>query len=131
MGRVADYWVKTDDDESFSMGRCILRHEGLLIGGSCGATVAGALRFIKENKIGAGKRVGVLLADSSRNYMSKLLDDSWLEQNGFNLEDVNRSVNEKGFYAERMDSESPVVLPPHCFNVAPFCALRKGFFCFC
>merc|ERR1712032_584665 len=98
---VADYWVKTDDDESFSMGRCILRHEGLLIGGSCGATVAGALRFIKENKIGAGKRVGVLLADSSRNYMSKLLDDSWLEQNGFNLEDVNRSVNEKGFYAER------------------------------
>ena len=26
-------------------------HEGLLIGGSCGSTVAGAYRFIKENKI--------------------------------------------------------------------------------
>merc|ERR1719384_300841 len=33
--QVADYWVKTDDDESFAMGRCILRHEGLMIGGSC------------------------------------------------------------------------------------------------
>merc|ERR1712151_1166291 len=74
---VADYWVKTDDDEAFAMCRNIIRHEGLLIGGSCGSTVAGAYRFIKENNIGAGKRVAVLLADSSRNYMSKFLDDSW------------------------------------------------------
>ena len=29
-----------------------LGHEGLLIGGSCGSTVAGAYRFIKENNIG-------------------------------------------------------------------------------
>merc|ERR1712194_764141 len=43
---VADYWVKTDDDESFAMCRNIIRHEGLLIGGSCGATMAGAYRFI-------------------------------------------------------------------------------------
>merc|ERR1719203_2390071 len=32
---VVDYWVKTDDDESFAMGRNLVRHEGLLIGGSC------------------------------------------------------------------------------------------------
>jgi hypothetical protein len=29
--------------------------------------MAGAFRFIKENKIGAGKRVAILFADSSRN----------------------------------------------------------------
>merc|ERR1719454_1213287 len=52
---VVDHWVKTDDDESFAMGRNIIRQEGLLIGGSCGATMAGAYRFIKENNIGAGK----------------------------------------------------------------------------
>merc|ERR1712125_123002 len=46
---VVDHWVKTDDDESFAMGRNLIRHEGLLVGGSCGATVAGALRFIAEN----------------------------------------------------------------------------------
>merc|ERR1712050_638974 len=45
---VADYWVKTDDDEAFASMRAIVRHEGLLIG-SCGSTMAGAYRFIKEN----------------------------------------------------------------------------------
>merc|ERR1712241_1447173 len=69
-------------------GRCIVRHEGLMIGGSCGATMAGAYRFIKENNIGADKRVAVLFADSSRNYMSKFLDDAWMEKEGFNTSDV-------------------------------------------
>merc|ERR1719162_877465 len=32
---VVDYWIKSDDDESFAMGRNVVRHEGLLIGGSC------------------------------------------------------------------------------------------------
>jgi len=97
---VADYWVKTDDDESFAMGRCILRHEGLMIGSSCGATMAGAYKFIKENNIGADKRVAVLFADSSRNYMSKLLDDAWLEKEGFNTRDVAKCTKEKGFFAK-------------------------------
>merc|ERR1712187_665811 len=57
--QVADYWVKTDDDEAFAAMRSIVRHEGLLIGSSCGSTMAGAYRFIKENKIGKDKRVAV------------------------------------------------------------------------
>jgi len=97
---VADHWVKTDDDESFAMCRNIIRHEGLLIGGSCGATMAGAYRFIRENNIGAGKRVGVLFADSSRNYMSKFMDDDWLAKEGFNVDEIIRTTNEKGYYAK-------------------------------
>merc|ERR1712139_360454 len=31
---VADYWVKSDDDEAFSMCRNVIRHEGLMVGGS-------------------------------------------------------------------------------------------------
>eukprot|EP00931_Biecheleriopsis_adriatica_P074538 TRINITY_DN48577_c0_g1_i1.p1 TRINITY_DN48577_c0_g1~~TRINITY_DN48577_c0_g1_i1.p1 ORF type:complete len:462 (+),score=127.61 TRINITY_DN48577_c0_g1_i1:97-1386(+) len=95
---VADHWVKTDDDEAFAMCRALVRHEGLLIGGSCGSTMAGAYRFIKENNIGKGKRVAVLLADSSRNYMSKFMDDGWMEQSGFSMEKTNQAVNEKGAY---------------------------------
>ena len=38
--------------------------------------MAGAYKFIKENNIGAGKTMGVLFADSSRNYMSKFMDDA-------------------------------------------------------
>jgi len=97
---MADYWVKTDDDESFAMGRCVIRHEGLLIGGSCGATMAGAYRFIKEHNIGPDKRVAVLFADSSRNYMSKFLDDGWLAKEGFKTDEVARCTAEKGFFAK-------------------------------
>merc|ERR1711897_59746 len=97
---VVDYWVKTDDDESFAMGRNVVRHEGLLIGGSCGATMAGAYKFIREHNIGKDKRVAVLFADSSRNYMSKMMDDEWIKRTGFDVEPIHRAVNEKGFYAK-------------------------------
>merc|ERR1712039_225173 len=97
---VVDFWVKTDDDESFAMGRNIVRHEGLLIGGSCGATMAGAYKFIREHNIGAGKRVAVLFADSSRNYMSKFMDDDWMSSSGFNMQEITKTTNEKGFFAK-------------------------------
>jgi len=97
---VADYWVKTDDDEAFAAMRAIVRHEGLLIGSSCGSTMAGAIRFIKENNIGSDKRVALLFADSSRNYMSKMMDDDWITRTGFELEPILRAASEKGFYAK-------------------------------
>merc|ERR1712050_591346 len=96
---VVDHWVKTDDDEAFAAMRSIVRHEGLLIGSSCGSCMAGAIRFIKENKIGKDKRVAVLFADSSRNYMSKMMDDDWINRTGFDVETTIKAANEKGFYA--------------------------------
>merc|ERR1711957_830092 len=99
-GSLADHWVKVDDDESFTMCREIIRHEGLMIGGSCGSVMAGAYRFIREKNIGAGKRVAVLFADSSRNYMSKFLEDDWMTENGLSVADANRCVNEKGAHRE-------------------------------
>merc|ERR1712190_486100 len=100
---VVDYWVKTDDDEAFAMIRSIVRHEGLLIGSSCGSTMAGAYRFIKENKIGKDKRVAVLFADSSRNYMSKMMDDEWIKKTGFDMETTVKAATEKGYYAKHFE----------------------------
>merc|ERR1712087_87439 len=97
---VADYWVKTDDDEAFAAMRAIVRHEGLLIGSSCGSTMAGAYRFIKEQNIGKDKRVAVLFADSSRNYMSKMMDDDWITRTGFDVETTIKAATEKGYYAK-------------------------------
>jgi len=97
---VVDYWVKTDDDESFAAGRNIIRHEGLLIGGSSGATMAGAYKFIREHNVGAGKRVAVLFADSSRNYMSKFLDDDWMCDNGFKKEEFVDTTKKQGLFAK-------------------------------
>ena len=45
--------------------------------------MVGALKAIDELKIGEGKRVVVLLADSIRNYMTKHLNDDWMFDRGF------------------------------------------------
>jgi hypothetical protein len=59
---------------------------------------AGAYKFIREHNIGAGKRVAILLPDSSRNYMSKFMDDGWMKSTGFNIEDINESITVPGVY---------------------------------
>ncbi|KAG8983318.1 cystathionine beta-synthase [Tulasnella sp. JGI-2019a] len=72
-----DSWVKTEDEETFRTACEIIRQEGLLVGGSSGALVCAALRFLKSQegfeKYGnvAGQNVVVMLPDNIRNYMSK------------------------------------------------------------
>ena len=53
------------------MARRLIKEEGLLCGGSCGATMAAAVQVAK--RLGKGQRCVVLLADGVRNYMSKFL----------------------------------------------------------
>jgi len=72
-----DVWVKTSDDESFAAARKIMLTEGLLIGGSSGSVLAGAMKWLKSpegfESVGGveGKNVVVLFPDGIRNYMSK------------------------------------------------------------
>ena len=80
--KAADVWIKTKDEESFKMARTIIRREGIMCGGSCGSVMVGAVKAIKELGITEG-RVCVLFPDSTRNYMSKFLDDIWMEDQGF------------------------------------------------
>jgi cystathionine beta-synthase len=82
--------VKTTDKESFIMSRRLIREEGLLCGGSCGAAMIGALQAAKDLK--EGQRCVVILADSIRNYMSKFLNDQWMYENGFVDEKVRLPI---------------------------------------
>jgi len=79
----ADVWLKSNDHDSFKFARALIRHEGLCIGGSCGSAMHGAYDYIKQAGLGTDATVAVLFADSTRNYMSKFLDDDWLAKNGF------------------------------------------------
>lgn len=63
------------------MARQIIRKEGLLCGGSSGATMVGALKAAKSLK--EGQNCVVLLADGIRNYMTKFVDPQWMTQQGF------------------------------------------------
>ncbi len=79
--RLVDQWIKSNDRDSFLVARQLIRQEGLLVGGSCGAAVWAAMQVSRE--LGPGKRVVALLSDSIRNYLSKFVDDRWMRQNGF------------------------------------------------
>ncbi|KAJ2936958.1 hypothetical protein H1R20_g141, partial [Candolleomyces eurysporus] len=71
-----DQWMKTGDDESYAAVQQIMRKEGLLVGGSSGSALSGALRWLQSD---AGQQIAnteglnvvVLFADGIRNYMSK------------------------------------------------------------
>lgn len=78
---IVDEWVKTEDRESLTMARRLIRKEGLLCGGSSGAAVWAALRMAEKH--GPGKRIVTILPDGVRNYMTKFMDEGWMRQNGF------------------------------------------------
>ncbi len=76
-----DQWVKTDDKTSFQLALRLIKEEGLLCGGSCGATMMAALKAAQTLK--KGQRCVVILSDGIRNYMTKFVDPKWMKQEGF------------------------------------------------
>mgnify|MGYP001440284865 FL=1 len=78
-----DQYIKTHDEESFIMARRLIKEEGLLCGGSCGATMVAALKA--ASKLNSGQNCLVILADSIRNYMTKFPRDEWMKHNGFKI----------------------------------------------
>lgn len=59
-----DHWVKTGDEEAFEAVRKLMRLEGLLVGGSSGSALSGALRWLKSKegqKIAQTKGVNVVV----------------------------------------------------------------------
>jgi cystathionine beta-synthase len=77
--QLVDDWVRVGDAESFYTARSLARREGILVGGSSGTAVAGALKYAR--RLTGEHLVVALCADTGRNYLSKLYDDEWLRAN--------------------------------------------------
>ena len=83
---IVDKYIKVGDKESFLMARRLIREEGLLVGGSSGTAMWAALHAAR--RLEKNQRCLVILPDGIRNYMSKFVDDKWMQTNGF-LEDMS------------------------------------------
>ena len=92
--KILDDVVRVDDKECFLMTRELTRCEGLFVGGSGGAAVAGAVKYARGMIARGESQVGdrparnlVFLADAGHKYVSKIFNDDWMRENGF-LEDT-------------------------------------------
>eukprot|EP00835_Amoeboradix_gromovi_P000110 NODE_4_length_55019_cov_0.425091.p12 type:complete len:391 gc:universal NODE_4_length_55019_cov_0.425091:40237-41409(+) len=114
-----DKWYKSNDKESFTYARKLIKEEGLLCGGSCGSALANAFKAIREYGYDKdpSKTVVVLLPDSVRNYITKFLSDDWMKINGFLPSDpqvkspIVEEINAlKGYTVKDLKLSSPLTV---------------------
>jgi cystathionine beta-synthase len=89
---VVDRYVTVSDKDAFLTTRRLAETEGLLVGGSCGLAMHAAL------EVAAGIQdpdamVAVVLPDGGRGYLSKIFNDTWMDQYGF-LERAHQRVGD-------------------------------------
>jgi cystathionine beta-synthase len=77
-----DDCVRVTDKECFLMTRDVVRKEGIFCGGSGGAAVVGALKWLRANDT-EGKQVLILIPDTGRQYLGKIFNDDWMRENRY------------------------------------------------
>jgi len=81
---VINKFVKVTDKDSAFKARMLAANEGLLVGYSSGSTLS-ALYKVK-NEIPENAVVVLLFSDHGSKYLSKVFNDEWMEDQGFNEE---------------------------------------------
>ncbi len=99
---IVDEVVRVDDKECFLTTRDLVRLEGLFVGGSSGAAIAGAIKYARSS--GRKENILVLLPDSASKYISKIFNDEWMRENGF-LEEEKTLGTVRDLLAAKLNSK--------------------------
>ena len=83
---VVDEAFRVGDQEAIDDTYRLLREEGLHVGASSGLSVAGAIRWARENP--SAKRIVVNLCDVGSRYASRIFDPDWLAAQGLRIPDA-------------------------------------------
>ena len=73
-----DFAYRIPDEEALRLVFDLVEQEGLLLGGSSGINIAGAIRLARE--LGPGRTIVTLLCDSGARYASKLFNPAFLRE---------------------------------------------------
>ena len=82
-GTPIDFSWQIPDTDAIPIVYSLIRDEGLVLGGSSGINVGGALRLAKE--LGPGHTVVTILCDSATRYMERLFNADYLQSKGLEL----------------------------------------------
>lgn len=80
-GLKVDHAYRIDDVEMLNVIYEMVEHEGLVMGGSTGINVAGAIRMAKD--LGPGHTIVTILCDQGSRYQSKIFNPEFLKERGF------------------------------------------------
>lgn len=120
---------RVTDQECFEMARRLVSEEGIFAGASCGAALAGAMKYLKKHDR-EGMIAVVVLPDSAKNYLSKVFNDRWMEENGFmeassirgTVSDLLHAKSKRGIVNVAHDAtvvEAVEILKAHNYSQAP------------
>jgi cysteine synthase A len=79
-GLKVDHAYRISDEDMLTAMFDLVEHEGLVMGGSTGVNVAGAIRLARD--LGPGKTIVTILADNGQRYQSKLDQPAVLRERG-------------------------------------------------
>jgi cystathionine beta-synthase len=79
-GARPDQVIPVADRDAVAMTLRLAREEAILAGASAGVAVCAALRVARD--LGEGRRVGTLVPDTGRNYLSTYFDEAWRAKRG-------------------------------------------------
>jgi cystathionine beta-synthase len=104
--KIIDHFEKVTDKDAAVATRDIARVEGILVGNSAGAAVAGINQL--ADQLTEDDLVVVLFHDHGSRYVGKMFNDEWMRERGFlddvlTVKDVIAQKHDKAFFAIHAD----------------------------